>query len=74
MSRPKTFQTEIFVTSEGEDTNEPYKVVHETVEGAAEMNESKRVARYLLAEILKVEGVAKVSGHSLDCHPNFKRK
>jgi hypothetical protein len=74
MSRPKSFPTEIFVTSENEGTEDAYKQVHETAQESAELNTTKRVGRYLLAEILKVEGVAKVSGDSLHCHSSFKRK
>jgi hypothetical protein len=74
MSRPKSFPTEIFVTSEEEGTDDAYKQVHERAEDAAELQNTKRVGRYLLAEILKVEIVPKVSRGSLHCHPNFKRK
>jgi len=74
MSRPKSFPTEIFVTSENEGTENAYKQVHETAEATAEINTRKRVGRYLLAEILKVEGVAKVNGDSDHFHPNFKAK
>jgi hypothetical protein len=72
--RTKTFPTEIFVTSENEGTDDAYKQVHSTATDAAEMLTKKRVGRYLLAEVLKVEGTAKVSGYSLQCHPNFRRK
>jgi hypothetical protein len=74
MSRSKTFPIEIFVTSENEGTEDHYKQVHETAELAADLHETKRVGRYLLAEILKVKGVAEVSGDSLHCHPSLRRK
>lgn len=70
--RKASFPTEIFATSENEGTDDAYKQVHETAEATAELNTRKRVGRYLLAEILKVEGVAKVHGDSDHCHPNFK--
>jgi hypothetical protein len=55
MSRPKSFPTEIFVTSENDGTEDAYKKVHETPEAPAELNITKPVGRYLLAEIIMSE-------------------
>jgi hypothetical protein len=77
MSKLKSFPSEIFVTSEEEGTEDHYKQVHDTANEVAvglDLHTPKRVGRYLLAEILKVEALPKVSVESSHRHPNCKRK
>lgn len=60
-NKPKTFPTEIFVTSENEGTEDAYKMVHESPSKASEMGVKKNVAKYRLDSVFTVEGIAKIT-------------
>lgn len=74
MSRPKTYPNEIYLSHENEGTEDSYYHATKTPNDLAELSVKKRVGRYLLAEVIHVEGKVVTSGASLQCHPEFQRK
>jgi hypothetical protein len=75
MSRPRTYPDEIYLSHENEGTEDLYYHATKTPNDLAELGVKKRVGRYLLAEVVKVEGKVVVHGDSMNqCHPELQRK
>ena len=76
MSRPRTYPNEIYLSHENEGTEDSYyhAVKPSDVKDIAELGVKKRVGRYLLAEVIHVEGKVVESGATLQCHSEFQRK
>lgn len=63
MTKPKDkFPSEIFVSIENEGQGEDeYKLINETAEDAAEVNNPKEVGHYILQDVVTVEAEIKVT-------------
>lgn len=74
MSRPKTYPNEIYLSLEQEGTPDEYLQANKTPDVCAEIGVKKRIGRYMLHEVIHVEGKVVTSGASLQCHPSLRRK
>jgi hypothetical protein len=74
MSRPRTYPNEIFLSIEQEVTGDEYLQANKTPEGCAVLGEKKRVGRYMLHEVIYVEGKVVTTGATLQCHPSLRKK
>ena len=65
MSRPRQYPNELFVSVENQGTDEEYFSASTTPDGCAELSMKKRIGRYVLAEVIHVEGKVITSGAPL---------